>query len=322
MKPNFSSVLLTGASGFIGKYLLSRLIENKIKVICLVRNEIECLGSEWVQQICLPEFTADKILRALDNISAEVVFHLAAYGVNPHARLPLEMINVNLMSFVALLMAIKDRPPKQIIHIGTCSEYALAEKDQLINEAHPLHPWSIYGASKISSALYGLTVADQFNLPFIHLRLFGVYGPGEASYRLAPSLIQKLLVGEKVELSPGRQIRDFLYVEDVVDALIAAGNLPPQRDIFNICSSYPISVRDFALQVGSLMVSSNNLLNFGALDYRVGEPMWLVGDNRKFCKMTAWKPMTSLKDGLTRMIANGRKAYHEKKTNNHLCTRL
>jgi len=305
MKPNFSTVLLTGANGFIGRALLNRLLANNIKATCLVRNKISIEDSEQCRQICIPEFTPANILSALQGISAEVIFHLAAYGVNPQAQSPLEMSNVNINALIAILTAAEKWPVKQIIYTGTCSEYA-PSGSQLIKEDYPLNPSSIYGASKVAASLFGRTVAQQLKLPLIHLRLFGVFGPGEAVHRLAPCLIQKLLLKERVKLSPGLQVRDFLYIDDVIDALIAAANLPAQLDTFNVCSSQPITVRDFAHQTAALMSLSNHLLEFGALDYRPDEPMWMAGDNNKFCSSTTWKPVTSLQDGLAKMIAYGR----------------
>ncbi len=304
--PDFSSVLLTGANGFIGRALLNRLLQQNIHVTCLVRNKISGIDVAQCRQIVINEFTPANIISALQNVSVDVVFHLAAYGVHPQARSPLEMSNVNINSLVAILTAFENRPIKQIVHTGTCSEYAPAIKDQLIKEDYLLQPQSVYGASKVAANLYGRMTAQQLKLPLIHLRLFGVYGPGEADHRLGPCLIQKLSVHEPVKLSPGLQVRDFLYIDDVVNALIAAGNLPPQQETYNVCSSKPVTVRDFAQQAATLMSADADLLQFGELDYRKDETMWLVGDNNKFCRATTWKPGVSLSQGLTKMIAYGR----------------
>ena len=157
-------------------------------------------------------------------------------------------------------------------------------------------------------------------ISFVNLRLFGVFGIGEAPHRVVPYLIANLRGNQPVDLTPGKQIRDWLYIDDVVDALLAAAACAHLRDTdtFNICSGHGISVRELAEQVADAMKKPSDLLRFGARSYRTDEPMWIVGDNRRFVETTGWQPRISIAGrnsphggrGATRMTTDSQEFDH------------
>ena len=163
----------------------------------------------------------------------------------------------------------------------------------------------MYGAAKLCASLYGAVLAAERGIPFLNLRLFGVFGIGEASHRVVPYLISKLRENQPVDLTPGEQVRDWLYVDDIVDALLEAATCPhlPESGVFNICSGHATRVREISEQVADAMNKPKDLLRFGARPYRPDESMWIVGDNRRFTEATAWLPRVSLAEGIRRMAA-------------------
>jgi nucleoside-diphosphate-sugar epimerase len=174
-----------------------------------------------------------------------------------------------------------------------------------LTEEDPLFPVSLYGAAKACSHVYGAAFAKLRNIPFCTLRLFGVFGPGEASYRLIPYVISHLRRDTPVDLTGGEQLRDLLYVDDVVEALLLAAKSDalPSGSSYNICSGQGVSIRRVAEEVAEAMNKPKNLLRFGARPYRADEPMWLVGDNQRFRSVTGWLPRVTLRDGIGEMVS-------------------
>jgi len=259
-----------------------------------------------VSAIDVTSFEPHGLRESLKGVSADVVFNLASAGVNPADREPLAMLDGNVHLLAGLLCSLDSQKPRRFIHTGSCSEYAPAEPGHRLTEDDPVGPTSLYGAAKLCASMYGSTLAAERGISFLNLRLFGVFGAGEAPYRLVPYLIGKLREDQPVDLTAGEQVRDWLYVDDVVSSLLAAatsGNLS-EAGVYNICSGQGISVRQIAEQVAETMKKPKHLLRFGARAYRPDESMWIVGDSRRFTAATGWFPKVSTAEGIRRMLAS------------------
>lgn len=303
------SALVAGATGHIGSALVRRLSAGGVRVTALVRKgspaRSKLPSGPHVSAVEIDSSDPRALIGALAGVNAEVVFNLASTGVNPADRDPLAMLDGNVRLLASLLGAVEAGKPRRFIHTGSCSEYASAETGRRITEDDPVQPASLYGAAKLCASLYGAAFAAERGLPFLNLRLFGVFGIGEAPYRLVPYLIARLRENQPVDLTPGEQIRDWLYIDDVVAALVEAATCPhlPDIGVFNVCSSHAIRVRELAEQVADAMSKPRDLLRFGARPYRPDEPMWLVGDHRRFIEATAWDPRVPVAEGIRRMLA-------------------
>lgn len=301
------SALVTGGTGFLGSALVRRLLADAVEVTCLVRpgrkSALARLGG--VRVVEAPAQDGGVLKRALEDVSADVVFHLAAYGVQPQDRDGDQLVEGNIQLTANLMEAVAGSRLRRFIYIGTCSAYGPAPKGVLIGEDHPLRPQSVYGAAKAATEIYGNALARRLGLPLVTLRLFNVYGPGEAPHRLFPSTIQHLQSGRPAEFTGGEQVRDFLYVDDVTEALLAAADaehLSP-GEAYNVCSGEATSVREAGEMIADAMAQPRSLLQWGKLPYRIDEFMWVVGDNRKFCAATRWRPQVSVAEGIEKMIA-------------------
>ncbi len=304
---SFRTALVTGATGFIGTALVRRLSSEQVKVICLVRSRQRAhalAGLPGVEILEVPSFQKQDLAAALAGRSADVVFHLASYGVQQDQRDLDQMIDGNVRALSIVLEATSSWKIQRFIHAGSCSEYAQPEAGVLIDESHPVEPTSVYGAAKAASFLFGNAIASRLGIPFLSLRLFGVYGPHEAPQRLVPYLLERLLNKQPVDLTPGEQVRDFLFEDDAVEAFIAAASVErlALHQAYNVCSSQPVSIRQIGGEIADALHCPRHLLHWGERDYRADEPMWLVGDNRRFVDATGWHPAISLEDGLGRMI--------------------
>lgn len=303
------SALVTGATGFLGSGLVDRLLADGVEVVALVRPgaRADRLRSRCgVRLIEVSVWDTPTLRSRLEAINLEVVFHLASYGVQPDQQDPRLLIEGNIGVLTNLLEATAHRNLRRFIHTGSCSEYGWPEHTgRPIAETQSLQPRSLYGSAKVACGSFGSLLAERLGVPFTALRLFGVYGPHEADQRLMPYLIRRLQNNAKVDLTPGEQVRDLLYEEDVARAYVAAATADQISDYhtYNVCSSQPVRVRSIGEAIADALDKPRDLLRWGDRSYRADEPMWLVGDNQKFRDATGWVAETSLKDGIVRMIA-------------------
>ncbi len=304
----FRSALVTGATGFLGSVLVEHLLARGIETTCLVRTPTSSSRKipAGARTIEVRFFEFPRLKSKLAAISADVVLNLASYGVQQGDRDPRWLNEGNLGFLTCLLEATAGRPLRRFVHTGSCSEYGIPEREGVpISETQPLRPVSAYGAAKASAFREATTLAASLNVPFLTLRLFGVFGAHEAPNRLVPYLIDKLRRDEPVDLTPGEQVRDFLYEDDAAAAFVAAAEAPNlvPGEVYNVCSGRGIRVRELGEAVADALGKPRHLLHWGERSYRGDEPMWLVGDNQRFVAATSWRPRISVEEGIRRMIS-------------------
>lgn len=293
-------VLVTGATGFLGSHLTRHLLEAGHEPLALVvpGNDLRRL-SDIASDLRLIYGTLQGIaeLRAeLCTWRPQACIHLAWYtepGKYLHAK---ENID-SLQGSLSLLQELHACDCRYLIGIGTCAEYET--RLGLLSESDKLSPETLYAASKLSFLLLGQQIAAQLGMQFAWGRIFYVYGPNEDPRRLVPSAILKLQKGQSFLASPGRQVRDYLHVEDVSRALVTM--LEKQATgVYNVCSSEPITIRELLNTIGQL-IHHQDLIRLGALPYRDWEPMYICGDNSRL-KTLGWSPYFDLQAGLQNTI--------------------
>jgi nucleoside-diphosphate-sugar epimerase len=309
-------VLVTGATGFIGRHLVNGLISAKAQVFALVRPGSRLTDHWRGHATCIECADWDEagLRLALASQSFDVAFHLATYGVRPTDRDPGLMLRINV-DLPALLVQLCKERDVPLVMAGTFSEYQRPADRSRLTEQSPLETAKIYGASKAAGGIVARALAESLGVKLRLLRFFKVYGEGEAPHRLLPSLVAGLSRGERVPLSDGRQIRDFIHVDDVVQACLAAGNdmvLPsrPLTATWNVCTGIGHSVETFAALVAQTMGKRAELLGFGELPMRADDEPYLVGDGERMFRELGWLPKLDLEAGIraaaTILMANQR----------------
>jgi nucleoside-diphosphate-sugar epimerase len=301
----FETALLTGGTGFVGTALSRRLAQSGVRTTLLARPGASIPPD--CEVVTVADLSRHAVAAAVAGRRFDIVFHLAAYGVAPSDRDPRQTFDANIAGTDAILHAAAETGAGSVVYLGSCSEYRDPAPDRFVEEDAPIGPDRLYGGSKAASGLWGQALAAQLGIAFQWLRLFNVFGPGEAASRLIPALIARLGADDTVDLSPGEQVRDFLYIDDVVTGIILAaeaslcGRLGP----FNLCSGQPVKVKEIALAVANAMGKPYDLLGFGHLSYRPDDIFWLVGSPTRLQSATGFRPQTSLLAGIEKMIAAG-----------------
>jgi nucleoside-diphosphate-sugar epimerase len=233
--------LVTGDTGFIGRRVVSILRHRGAQVCGLNRGDEGDLrhGSAWRSRLL--------------GFAPHYVLHLAAAGASGSIA-PNELREVNVEGTRVLLQTLcESAAAPRVILAGTGAEYA--PQTRLLTEDDVLSPSSPYGESKVEAALVAEGFKDQLSLTW--LRLFNIYGPGEASQRLTPYLVQSACAGTPALLSSGDQIRDFSYVDDVANLLISyalTASGQPSWEIANIGSGVALPVSQFVECVGAALM--------------------------------------------------------------------
>jgi nucleoside-diphosphate-sugar epimerase len=301
-----ASALVTGASGFIGAHLVARLLSEGSRVTALVRSSSE-LPAEWRDRariIACDDFSEGNLRRLLD-APVETVFHLAAYGVRPNHRDIDEMLRINV-TLPAVLVRLCAEWRARMVMAGTFSEYRSPSGRDLLSEDSPLEQGKLYGSSKAAGGLMAGAIAGSGGTGFRLLRLFKVYGAGEAPHRLLPALVSGLGKGQRVAISAGTQVLDFVYIDDVVEAMLRADVHCSARGgiaTWNVATGRAHSVRDFAERVAAEMNVDGSLLGFGAIDMRKDDEPWLVGSPDLLRSQLGWQPSIWLDEGVRAAVA-------------------
>jgi UDP-glucose 4-epimerase len=282
-------VLVTGAAGFIGSHLVRRLVAEGYEVLALVRP-----GSDpWRLHEALDHIEVlPAELTSLTSVGRlDRVFHLAAAGVSP-TEAARKVVETNVLGTLAALQLGLEAGATRFVYCGSCFEYGPGE---LHREDSLPRPISEYGASKAAGRLLAEAFSHAHRLPVVSVLPFTVYGPYEAAYRLVPSVCLSIVRGDPIELTTGEQTRDLVYVEDVVEGLLAASRV--DGGTFNLCTGNSIPVYEVARRLVAVAGVEVELRR-GALPSRPVEFLTLSGDPSHTARVLGWEARTALDDGL------------------------
>jgi nucleoside-diphosphate-sugar epimerase len=299
-------ILVTGASGFIGRAFVAFLkSQSNVKILSLSRKPN---SDPQIETLLVPEFSKAALQSALKVHTFDAVVHLAAAGVHPGDRDIEQLVAVNGILPGELAVLAVERGAKAMVMAGTSAEYRRPLDNVKLTEDAPLETRKLYGSTKASGGILAQAMGEACGLPISVLRIFNAYGAGEAAHRLLPSLIRALRAGEKVALSPGLQIRDFIAIHDVCQGfwmmLHSLLNDPANSGAYNLCTGVGISVADFARAVAKALGAPDSHLDFGAIAMRPDEIPYLVGDPAALRKVCNLPPPRTIHQGIAEALAS------------------
>lgn len=307
-------VLITGVAGFIGSHLAERLLHDGYQIlgldnfddyypISIKYENIRLLGNERNFKLIKGDIRDSALLNDIFSRNRiSVVMHLAARaGVRPSVEYPLLYQDVNVMGTLNLLQACKDSNVEKFVFASSSSVYGLNNSPPFKEDANVNQPVSPYAASKASAELFCRTYNHLYTLPVTVLRLFTVYGPRQRPEMAIHRFTRQIYNGEEVSVfGDGSTNRDYTYVEDIVDGLVAAMNY---RDgsfqIFNLGAGQTV-------YIGKLLeIIENSLTKKARIKYvdRVpGDVPSTDADISKAALYLGYKPKFNIEQGISNFV--------------------
>lgn len=288
-------IFITGGTGFIGKALLGKLKNSKHDLLVLSRNpsNLKAVGNLKFLKGDLSE--SEKVKKVLTDFKPEIVIHLAWQGI-PDYSLDSSMKNFEytfeLFRICSLLNC------KKVIAAGSLWEYGA--RTGKVSEIMHAEPYNIFTAVKLSLLNLGREVFKETGTDFFWLRIFYVYGPGQREGSLIPSIINSLKLGLKPEIRNPNAKNDFIYVDDVAEAIISFLTQKAVPGIYNVGSGKLTSIRSILSKISQSYSYSFQTINTKPRQQdKLG---FIRADISKIKSQTGWQPKTKFNDGLLKTV--------------------
>ncbi len=306
-----STVLVTGADGFIGSHLTEALLAKGYRVRALAQyNSFNNWG--WLEDIAANvrlEIVCGDIRDAdfCRTISRDIdtVYHLAALIAIPYSYLaPDSYVDTNIKGTLNMCQAARDCGVRRIVVTSTSEVYGTAIYVP-IDEKHPRQPQSPYSATKIGADAIAKSFYNAFDLPLVIARPFNTYGPRQSARAIIPTIITQIAAGNtQIKLGDLSPTRDFNFVEDTAAGFIALGETEgiEGREI-NIATGTEISMADTFAMIARLMGREvDEVTDPERLRPAKSEVNRLCGDNTLITSLTDWRPHHTIEEGLAKTI--------------------
>jgi UDP-glucose 4-epimerase len=302
-------VLVTGATGFVGRWVTLSLSQAGADLIAVTRDadSLEAVCSRWGFQA--KAFIADlsqpgAFRKVFRETRPAVVFHLAGYGVDPSERdeTTMRRLNVELAEEVADTVAAHANHDVgwrglRLVNTGSAFEYGIISGP--IHEHTKPNPNGLYGRTKLEGTRCIQEARERIGLRAGTARLTTVYGPGEHENRLLPSLLRIAELGEPLDLTGGKQERDFTFVGDVAEGLLRLGTLSDLPEgIVNLATGRLSTVRSFVESARGILGIREELLRLGSIPYRADEVWQGPLDVARLETLLHWRPPTGIREGI------------------------
>lgn len=298
------TAFITGANGFVGANLVELLLKKNYAVHILVRKNSDLWRLKKILKnlkVHLGDINNQTFLKkTFEKVNPEYIFHLASYGNSSNDTDLNEMIDVNIIGLKNMFEATRKINYKAFVITGSSSEYGF--KNKPMRETDSIEPNSYYSATKASATLIAQSFAILNNKPIYIARLFSVFGPYEENNRFIPTAIKLAFNDKEIPLTPKNVKRDFIYIEDIVEALLKMAKTKLKNgEIINLGTgmqhgNYEIIKTIEKILQKKLKVKINGFPN------RAWDTSYWVSDNRKAKKLLSWVPKYSLEKGLTKTI--------------------
>lgn len=299
-------VLITGGTGFVGANLARKVLRQDHETHLLVRHSRPSWRLDGIAaDVSLHEADLEDrqaVRRVVEGVRPDWVFHLAAYGAYPTQTDFERMVATNLTGSIALLDACQRSGVEAFVQTGSSSEYGY--KDHPVSEDELLQPNSHYAITKAAATHYCRFVARSTGLNAVTVRLYSVYGPYEEPARLIPTLIVHGLRGQLPPLVSPATARDFVYVDDAVDAILRVAAAPevPRGTVLNVCTGAQTTLAS-AVAIARKLMSIPASPAWSSMSARSWDTDVWVGSPSAAEREIGWRARFDFETGLRHTIA-------------------
>ncbi|MCD6145397.1 MAG: GDP-mannose 4,6-dehydratase [Methanosarcinales archaeon] len=294
------NILVTGGAGFIGSHLVDRLI-NECTVT--VYDNLSTGKEENLPENAL--FVkgnlgdSDLVKKTIDDADIDVIFHIGANASVPHSvDNPRYDFEANALGTFNILESCLDLNVEKVVYASTAAVYGEPVYTP-IDEDHPLHPVSPYGASKLAGERYGFAFKETYGIDFAAIRIFNTYGPRQPRYVMY-DFIHKLKKNPLLleVLGTGEQIRDYCYVSDMADAFVLVAE--QGSGVYNAAGGSPTSIKHLA-ELMVAIISPEAAIQYGGRTW-AGDVNTLYADITRIREL-GFDPKVGFEEGVRKMIA-------------------
>ena len=291
-------IIVSGSGGFLGNAFINFCKKKEYPFLILKRNT-KTTDTELENQEIYYKSLLDKDL--IDNIkkfNPTVFVHFAWKGVNSNNRNSIDQFRYNInLSLESIELAHLVGCFKWL-GFGSQAEYGL--KNHKVNEREVCTPVSNYGKAKLATSIAALGLCESIGIQGIWARVFSIYGENDHPNALIPSLINKMILDEEVDVTECTQIWDYLYINDAIEAIhsLISENV---SGIYNLASGQDVILKEVVNFIKKETKSNSNI-NFGAIPFSENSIRHLSADISKINQHTNWQPKTSLQEGLQKTV--------------------
>ena len=290
-------ILITGGTGFIGYHLSKKCLSLGWSVTSVssrkphIRKKIK--GVKYLKIDITNKNKLSKIKKNFDYI-----VNLAGYVDHSNKKKTLESHYIGCKNLASIF---EKKKIKKFVQIGSSVEYGKLKSPHVEKKSCSQSTYSVYGKAKLSSTKFLLELSKKNNFPSTIIRLYLVYGPKQDINRVIPITIKNALLDKIFDCSKGSQYRDFIFIDDVINAILKIlKNNKTDGEIINIGSNKPIKIRDLINKICFIVGSGKPV--FGKIKMRKDETMALYPNIDKAKKVLNWRPKISLNAGLKKTI--------------------
>jgi nucleoside-diphosphate-sugar epimerase len=294
-------LLVVGGAGFIGQHVVKKALTQGFNTTILSKNDCKAIDKlDGVTYLSVDISHKVSLLTRLEGKVFDYVINLGGYVDHANYLNGGDRVyDVHFNGVRNLVDCLDKSKIKGFVQIGSSDEYGNnpAPQSEIQREA----PISPYSCAKVASTYFLQTLYKTEKFPAVILRPFLVYGPGQGIERFIPQIIKGCINNQKFPTSKGEQLRDFCFIDDVIQAIFSSlDNDNVHGEVINIASGKPISIKRMVNTIVDMIGSGEP--QFDQIAYRSGENMALYGDITKAKKLLDWKPSVGLEQGLAETI--------------------
>jgi nucleoside-diphosphate-sugar epimerase len=297
-------ILVTGGTGFIGSHLVPRLLSEGHEVYSLERYVTGRYVLGEVKAVFADLRDAFAVRKVVREVQPEAVIHLASISpVSYSYDHPQEVFETNALGTINLAEACLREVHhfEHFLFAGTSEEYGNQEKFPITEEAE-LRPNSPYAVSKVAADKYLQYMKDAYDFPVTILRPFNTYGRKDNTHFVVERTITQMLKEKIVKLGDPNPVRDFLYVDDHVEAYLKClDNEKAKGEVFNFCTGRGVSIKELVELIAKLTGFEGEVI-WGTIPARPLDIKKLVGSYEKANHTLGWRPTVTLEEGLRKTI--------------------
>lgn len=291
-------VVVIGANGFIGGQLTIKLAQYKYEVFALVYKGTDTHLLKDKSNITIQEFTFDNLLD-IDTHGCDTIYHMAWSGVDSSHKNEAYSQVINIEYGLKVIDFAKKNKIERIIVPGSASEYSCG--NDIIDGCGIPSPVDMYSACKVATHYVCATYAAQNKIDLIWTNITSVYGPGRKDNNLITYVISKLLKGEKPSTTKLEQQWDYIYIDDLIDALIAIGEKGISNRTYPIGSGRHSQMKEY-VKIIQQAINPNVPLGIGEIAYKNAKIDNQIMDISSLCSDTGFEPKMSFEEGIVHTI--------------------